>query len=46
MSGFNPADFGRAFDKIQMQYQTGVGTYLAPFFHIMAVLILCEEISN
>ena len=31
MSGFSPADFGRAFEKIQMEYQTGIGAYLAPF---------------
>ncbi|MCL6613750.1 MAG: DUF6064 family protein [Firmicutes bacterium] len=41
MTGFNPADFGRAFDKIQMDYQTGIGTYLAPVFHIVAFLLIC-----
>ena len=40
MPGFSPADFGRAFDKIQAQYQSGIGAYLAPFFHLMALLVL------
>lgn len=46
MSGFSPADFGRAFEKIQMEYQTGIGAYLAPFFHLMAVLVLCYHLLN
>jgi hypothetical protein len=46
MTGFNPVDFGRAFEKIQMEYQTGIGTYLAPFLHIMAILVLCHVLLN
>ncbi len=46
MSEFSPAGFGRAFDNIQREYQTGIGTYLAPFLHIMALLILCYVLMS
>ncbi|MBA2133953.1 DUF6064 family protein [Capillibacterium thermochitinicola] len=42
MTGFSPADFGRAFNKIQIEYQTGIGAYLAPVFHIVAFLLICS----
>lgn len=39
MSGFDPATFGRAFEKLVAEYQNGIGFWLAPLFHIAAVVI-------
>jgi hypothetical protein len=54
MPGFNPADpekflpviFGRAFEKITIEYLNGIGIFLAPLFHIMAVLFLFYKLKN
>jgi len=40
MSGFDPATFGKAFEKIVAEYQNGIGLWLAPVFHIATILIL------
>jgi|LSQX01.3.fsa_nt_gb hypothetical protein len=41
MAGLSPAEFGRAFDKIQVAYGSGIGRCLAPVFHITALLLIC-----
>jgi len=40
MSGFDPATFGRAFEKLVAEYLNGVGFWLAPVFHIATIVIL------
>ena len=40
MSGFDPATFGRAFEKLVAEYQSGIGFWLAPVFHIATILVL------
>jgi hypothetical protein len=39
MSGFDPAAFGRAFEKLVVEYQNSIGLWLAPLFHITTVVI-------
>ena len=40
MSGFDPPTFGRTFEKLVAEYQSGVGFWLAPVFHIATILVL------
>lgn len=40
MSGLDPATFGMAFEKLVVEYQNGIGFWLAPVFHIATILIL------
>lgn len=40
MSGFDPTIFGRVFEKLVTEYQSGIGFWLAPVFHIATIVIL------
>lgn len=46
MQEFMPAVFGRAFDKIVMEYLNGIGLYIAPLFHIGAVILICLALKH
>lgn len=40
MSGFDPAIFGRAFERLVAEYQNGIGFWLAPAFHVATAVIV------
>lgn len=46
MSEFMPAVFGRAFHKIVMEYLNGIGIFIAPLFHIGAVILICLVLKH
>jgi hypothetical protein len=39
MSGFEPATFGRTFEKLVLEYQAGIGFCLAPVFHVITLIL-------
>lgn len=46
MAGFDPAAFGKAFEKLVAEYSSGIGLWLAPVFHIATILILLLVIKH